>query len=132
MTLQDMIAADATQYIDVEAHGTTFHLGELSSGDMIDWFELQGEPAKAKYAGLYLLVMSLAGPDGERVTKEERDAVVDVFRKKQAAGNRALIKKARTLNRLDELGKTLETLKNVSGGASTGASPSDSPSKSNV
>lgn len=132
-SLQDMIAADDTQYAEVEAHGTTYRLGELSSGDMITWLGMQGDPEKGKFAGLYLLVMSLVGPAEEgnpRVPEAERDAVVGVFKNKQAAGNRAIIKKAKELNRLDELHKVLDALKNVSGETSTDVSPSASPSSS--
>jgi hypothetical protein len=129
-SLEDMINADATDYDTVEAHGKTFRIGALCSGDMIDWLEMQGDKERGKFAGLYLLVMSLAGPNGERIAREERDAVVGVFKGKEASGNRAIIKAARKLNKLDELGKVLDALKNVSGEANTDASPTDSPSSS--
>ena len=132
-SLEDMINADNTEYGTVEAHGKTFRIGALSSGDMIDWLEMQGDKERGKFAGLYLLVMSLVGraEDGNpRVPKEERDAVVNVFKGKEAAGNRAIIKAARKLNKLDELGKVLDALKNVSGEANTDASPTASPSSS--
>jgi hypothetical protein len=128
--LDEIIAADDTKYDTVEAYGKTVRIGSLSSADMIDFIEKQMDSKGAgRFAGIYLLVMSLVGPNGERVAKEERDATVEVFKNKHAASNRAVIRAARHLNGLDDLGKVLDALKNVSGEASTDASPTDSASK---
>lgn len=128
-SLADIIGADDTQFATVEAYGKTVRIGSLSSEDMVDWIEAQGDPAQRKFAGILLLVMSLVGPEGERVPKEERVATVEIFKDKHAASNRKVIKAARLLNGLDDIGKILDALKNVSGEANTAASPSDSPSQ---
>jgi hypothetical protein len=131
--LSEIIGADATKYDTVEAYGKVVRIGSMCSADMIDWIESQTDPERRKFAGIRLLVMSLVGPNGERIPKEERDATVEVFKQKDASSNRVVIKKARLLNGLDEIGKVLtDALKNDSGGASSDASPSASPSPSVV
>jgi hypothetical protein len=125
--LDEIIAADDTKYDSVEAYGKTVRIGSLSSEDMIDWIDAQSDPVQRRFAGILLLVMSLVGPNGERVAREERVATVEVFKDKNAASNRAVIRAARHLNGLDDLSKVLDALKNGSGEANTAASPSDSP-----
>ena len=128
-SLEDIFGADDTKYELVEAYGKTVKIGSLSSEDMVDWIEAQVDPASRKFAGILLLVMSLVGPDGARVPKTERAAAVELFKAKHAESNRKIIRAARHLNGLDEIGKIIDALKNEQGEASTVASPTDSPSQ---
>lgn len=130
--LDEIIGAEGTKYDSVEAYGKNVRLGSLCSADMIAWIEAQTDPEQRRFAGVLLLVMSLVGPEGERVPREERMATVEVFKNKDASSNRKVINAARTLNGLDELGisfaKAMGELKNGSGEATSDASPTASPS----
>jgi hypothetical protein len=122
-----VLAANDTEYDEVEAYGIKVRIGSLDSADMIEWIEDNDVPAKKREAGLRLLVKSLVDDEGNRVPKERFEEFLESFRHKNAQANGRVIKKILVLNGLQKAGG-VESAKNASGGASPAASPIDSPS----
>jgi hypothetical protein len=98
---------------------------------MIAWLKINSsEGEEGKFAGLDLLVRSIVDKDGARIPEERRAEFIEAFKNKDSADNRKAIKKARSLNGLDDLAKLAQSLGNASGEAKTDASPSASPATS--
>ena len=126
-TFEELLTANGTKYDTVDCHGRTLRLGSLSSADMIAWLGINNAEGDAgKFAGVELLIRSIVDKDGNRIPEERRAEFLQAFLAKDSGDNRLAIKKARQINGLDDLVKLAESLKNVSGGAKTDASPSDS------
>lgn len=86
------------KYDTVEAYGTVVRIGSVSSADMLEWVEGNADPSKKKISGLRLLVKSVTDEAGSRYSKEEYDAVVEDFKKKDAQENGKVLAKVLILN----------------------------------
>ncbi len=126
-SLDEQVEADATKYIEVEAHGGIYTLGSLTSFDMVEWIDLNNDKnnPKGKHAGLALVVKCLVDPGTHaRIPTDKLEETIERFKRKSAPDNGKLAKAALELNGMDV--KRVEEAKNESGEASTGASPTDS------
>jgi hypothetical protein len=122
--LEDLTNDDVnTPDAEIEAYGKTFVLRAFNNDEILDYISISGDAEKAKYAGVYCFVMSVVDANGQRVPKEQRDDVVAAFRRKSAVVNRRLIRAAREVNNLEAFFKEIEAGKNVSGEATSDASP---------
>jgi hypothetical protein len=92
---------------------------------MIEWIEQNDDPAKKRYAGLRLLVKSIVDAEDRRIPHGQHEAAVEAFAQKDGKSNGRAIAAVLKLNGLGAA-RIADALKNASGEASTGASPSDS------
>lgn len=130
-SLDEQVEADATKYIEVEAHGGVYTLGSLTSFDMVEWIDLNNDKnnPKGKHAGLILVVKCLVDPvTHARVPTDKLEETIEKFKRKSAPDNGKLAAAALELNGMNV--KRAEEVKNDSGEASTGASPTGSASPS--
>ncbi len=125
LSIEDMLAAPNTQFMEVNAWGGMVRLGSLSAEELIEFVEGNEDPKAKRVAGIRMIVRSLVNEAGERVGTE---AHVPAFLKKDAATTNKLVEAVMELNGMRE--PKVKEVKNDSGGAPTVASPSSSPSGS--
>ena len=100
-TFEELEKADGIEYDTVEAYGLKLRIGSLSSEDIIKWDESKGDPAKAREAGLRLLVISIVDENGNRVPEDQHERWLGIFRRKSDRYNSAIIQKVFDLNGLN-------------------------------
>lgn len=112
------------KYIEVDAYGQRVRLGSVSAKQMLDWVAGNKEDAKARIAGLRLLVESLVDADGNRVPEAEIQEYIDAFLEKDNQENGKVIEQ---VLRLNGFGKEADLIrKNESSPSPSGDSPSGS------
>lgn len=119
-TFDELQQADDSDYIEVEAYGTTVRLGSLNSVDMIEWADSDNDDKTE--AGLRLIVKSLVDEHGEHVPREMFEPMLEAFRKKNARSNTKVIRAALKLNGFGD-----DEAKNASGEVPYSGSDTDSP-----
>lgn len=127
-SFEELDKVDGIEYDAVEAYGTVVGIGSLPTSDLHEWIESNESEDKGKKreAGLRLLVKSIVDNNHNRVSKENFEAWVAKFRAKSNKENGKVIAAALRLNGFDT--EAEKQIKNDSSEATTGASPSDSPS----
>jgi len=133
-SFDELKSANGKHYDQVEAYGGQVAIGSLGSGDMLEWLETNDDPAAKKEAGLRLLVKSVVDPETKsHLPKDAAAEWLAIFREKDARENGKVIKAILKLNGLDKAAKTLlDDPKGDSSVATSGASPSASPSPAGV
>lgn len=111
----------------VKAYGGEVRIGSLNSEDMIEWLESNDDKEKQRFAGLRLIVKSVVNADGTRIPKDQQEAAIDSFKKKDARENGKVVRKILRLNGIDGA-RGAELVKNDSSEEAGGTSPSGSPS----
>lgn len=81
LSFDEIIAADDTEYCEVDVWGGTLRFGTLDAGTMLEFVSKNEGPEK-KTAGLRLLVDSLVDADGNRIGRKE---MVEALKKKNAS-----------------------------------------------
>lgn len=120
--MKAMKEANKVEYTNVKAHGIEYKLGSVSTDDMLQWVDEREDPAKRRVSGIRLLVKSLVDDEtGDRVPEAEYEDWVKTFAKKDNRENGRLIAAVLKLNGYDRA--AMETEKNASSEAQTGASP---------
>ena len=66
LSVEEMMAADDIEYVEVEAFGGIVRLGSIDAGDMIDFVEANEGPAK-RTAGLRMIIKSIVDAEGKRI-----------------------------------------------------------------
>jgi hypothetical protein len=122
LSIEDIDSTIDTRYSEVQAWGGTIRLGSLNAGDMMEFVESNEGPAR-RTAGIRLIVKSIVDKDGRRIGEPKH---IEIFKKKDATTIAMLVNKIMELNDLNPETK----VKNESSEANTGASLTDSPSKS--
>jgi hypothetical protein len=99
-TLDDLKRPETNdvKYDTVEAYGGIVKIGSLSSEDMLQWIESNGDPDKKKRAGLRLLVKSIVDEQGARFPESDHDAILEIFKRKDAQDNGRVLEKVLRLN----------------------------------
>ena len=125
LSIDDMLAAPNSQFMEVEAWGGLVRIGSLSAQEMIEFVEGNEDPKRRRIAGIRMIVRSLVDEEGNHVGTE---AHVNAFLKKDAATTNRLVEAIMELNGMRE--PKVKEVKNVSGEVPTDASPTSSPSDS--
>lgn len=100
VSLEDFLKPETNnvKYDTVEAHGTLVRVGSVSSGDMLEWIEGNGDESKKKRAGLRLLAKSIVDAEGKRYPADKHEDVVAALEQKDAIDNGKVLRKVLVLN----------------------------------
>lgn len=127
LKFKDVETVDDTTYdtIPVPQWGGSLSVGTLSAADLLEFVEANEDPIKKKSAGVRLLVKSLVDENKKRLATDDKtlEEGIAIFIKKDANVITDVVKKLMALNKLDKKGQ--EAIKNASGEAPSGASPSN-------
>ena len=69
LSINDILAAEDTDYKEVEVWGGLVRVGSLTAGDLLEFVEANEGPAK-RTAGLRLIIKSIVDIDGNRIGKD--------------------------------------------------------------
>jgi len=93
-SVDDMLAADDTEYTYVDGWNGRIRIGSLSAGDMIEWTEANEDQKRT--AGLRLILKSIVDPQGKRIGNEKKH--LELLRQKSHKVTERLVKEILKLN----------------------------------
>lgn len=111
LSVDEMLAAEDIEYVNVEAFGGLVRLGSIDAGKMIEFAESNEGPAK-RTAGLRLIIDSLVDAENKRIGDPK---TLERWKRRSQKTCNKLVAAVLKLNGLDEAAK--RALGNASGEA---------------